>query len=78
MRRWDSKRPPGLWNRGQILADLGIRKMKLMTNNPRKIIGLEGYGLTVVDRVPLAVPANEINLRYLRTKCAKLGHMLEV
>ena len=62
----------------QILADLGIRKMKLMTNNPRKIIGLEGYGLTVVDRVPLAVPANEINLRYLRTKCAKLGHMLEV
>jgi len=62
----------------QILADLGVRKMRLMTNNPRKIIGLEGYGLTVVERVPLEVEANPENLRYLRTKCAKLGHLLKV
>jgi len=62
----------------QILADLGVQKMRLLTNNPKKIIGLEGYGLTVVERVPLTVCPNPVNLRYLKTKCAKLGHLLDV
>ena len=62
----------------QMLADIGVRKMRLMTNNPRKIIGLEGYGLKVVQRVPLEIGANPENLKYLRTKCAKLGHLLKV
>ncbi len=61
----------------QILADLGIRKMRLMTNNPRKIIGLEGYGLTVVERTPIQIEPNPVNVKYLKTKCAKLGHLLE-
>ncbi|UVI32343.1 bifunctional 3,4-dihydroxy-2-butanone-4-phosphate synthase/GTP cyclohydrolase II [Paenibacillus spongiae] len=61
----------------QILKDLGVRKMKLMTNNPRKIRGLEGYGIEVVERVPIQMEANESNTNYLRTKKAKLGHMLE-
>lgn len=61
----------------QILADLGIEKIRLLTNNPRKIIGLEGYGLQVVERVPLEMKKNETNARYLRTKKEKLGHLLE-
>jgi 3,4-dihydroxy 2-butanone 4-phosphate synthase/GTP cyclohydrolase II len=60
----------------QILADLGIRKMRLMTNNPRKIIGLEGYGLEVVERVSLQVPTRKENEKYLKTKKTKLGHLL--
>ncbi|WP_010273950.1 bifunctional 3,4-dihydroxy-2-butanone-4-phosphate synthase/GTP cyclohydrolase II [Paenibacillus senegalensis] len=60
----------------QILRDLGVRKMRLLTNNPRKIKGLEGYGLEVVERVPIQMPENESNSRYLRTKKAKLGHLL--
>lgn len=60
----------------QILRDLGITKMKLLTNNPRKIAGLNGYGLEVVDRVPLQLPLNKENERYLKTKHDKLGHML--
>lgn len=60
----------------QILKDLGIEKMKLLTNNPRKIAGLEGYGLTIVDRVPIEMPAREENEHYLRTKYEKLGHYL--
>ncbi len=62
----------------QILYDLGVRRMLLMTNNPRKRVGLEGYGLSVVDIVPLIAPANEHNERYLRAKSEKLGHDLEV
>jgi 3,4-dihydroxy 2-butanone 4-phosphate synthase / GTP cyclohydrolase II len=62
----------------QILRDLGVRKMRLMTNNPKKIIGLEGYGLKVVERMPLEVPPNRENLQYLKTKCLKMGHMLEM
>jgi len=62
----------------QILKDLGVRKMRLLTNNPRKIKGLEGYGLEVVERVPLQMEANEDNARYLQTKQAKLGHMLNL
>jgi 3,4-dihydroxy 2-butanone 4-phosphate synthase/GTP cyclohydrolase II len=60
----------------QILVDLGVSKMRLMTNNPKKIVGLEGYGLEVVERVPLEGPLCETNVNYLRTKKEKLGHLL--
>lgn len=60
----------------QILKDLGVRKMRLLTNNPRKIRGLEGYGIEVVERVPLQMEENEDNTKYLHTKQSKLGHML--
>lgn len=62
----------------QILAALGVRKMKLMTNNPKKIIGLEGYGLEVTDRVPLEIEPRAENMRYLLTKCQKLGHLMKM
>ncbi|MDI6854922.1 MAG: bifunctional 3,4-dihydroxy-2-butanone-4-phosphate synthase/GTP cyclohydrolase II [Deltaproteobacteria bacterium] len=62
----------------QILRDLGIRKMRLMTNNPKKIIGLEGYGLKVVERVHLEIPPNRVNRNYLKTKCLKMGHILKL
>jgi len=61
----------------QILADLGLTKIRLLTNNPRKIVGLEAYGLEVVERVPIEVPPNPNNVKYLATKRAKLGHLLE-
>jgi 3,4-dihydroxy 2-butanone 4-phosphate synthase/GTP cyclohydrolase II len=61
----------------QILADLGVRKMRLMTNNPKKIIGLEGYGLEVVEQVPIVIEPNHTNIRYLRTKKEKMGHLLD-
>ncbi|WP_308639091.1 bifunctional 3,4-dihydroxy-2-butanone-4-phosphate synthase/GTP cyclohydrolase II [Paenibacillus silvisoli] len=61
----------------QILKDLGIRKMRLLTNNPRKIRGLEGYGIEVVERVPIQMDANEDNNNYLLTKKSKLGHLLK-
>jgi 3,4-dihydroxy 2-butanone 4-phosphate synthase/GTP cyclohydrolase II len=60
----------------QILVDLGVRKFRLLTNNPRKIVGLEGYGLQFVERVPIEVPATEHNRKYLSTKRDKLGHLL--
>jgi len=60
----------------QILYDLGVRKIRLLTNNPKKIYGLEGFGLEVVERVPINIPANKHNERYLRTKKNKLGHLL--
>jgi 3,4-dihydroxy 2-butanone 4-phosphate synthase/GTP cyclohydrolase II len=60
----------------QILVDLGVKQIKLLTNNPRKIVGIEGYGLTVAERVPLAVPHNAVNQNYLKTKKEKLGHIL--
>jgi 3,4-dihydroxy 2-butanone 4-phosphate synthase/GTP cyclohydrolase II len=59
----------------QIICDLGIKKMRLMTNNPRKVVGLEGYGLEVVERVPLEINPNDINKSYLETKKNKLGHL---
>ncbi len=62
----------------QIIRDLGIRKMRLMTNNPKKIIGLEGYGLIVSERVPMEVQPKGSNVRYLKTKQKKLGHFLNV
>ncbi|WP_235680375.1 bifunctional 3,4-dihydroxy-2-butanone-4-phosphate synthase/GTP cyclohydrolase II [Paenibacillus albicereus] len=61
----------------QILRDLGVRRMRLMTNNPRKIRGLEGYGLSVAERVPIQMERNESNTNYLNTKKTKLGHLLE-
>jgi 3,4-dihydroxy 2-butanone 4-phosphate synthase/GTP cyclohydrolase II len=60
----------------QILVDLGLNKIRLMTNNPRKIVGLEGYGLDVVERVPIVISATEHNEHYLNTKKEKLGHLL--
>jgi len=60
----------------QILLDLGVRKIRLLTNNPKKIIGLKGYGLEIVERVPIEMPANENNERYLKTKRDKLGHII--
>lgn len=61
----------------QILLDLGVRQIRLLTNNPRKVVGLEGYDLRIVERVPLQVEANESNRRYLQTKREKLGHLLD-
>ena len=62
----------------QILRDLGVRTMRLLTNNPRKFVGLEGYGLSVVESVPLEiVPATDFTRRYLKTKKDKLGHTLK-
>ncbi|SIE14610.1 bifunctional 3,4-dihydroxy-2-butanone 4-phosphate synthase/GTP cyclohydrolase II protein [Mycobacteroides abscessus subsp. abscessus] len=60
----------------QILRDLGVRKMRLLTNNPRKIAGLEGYGLEVSERVQLQLPSKKDNENYMKTKKTKLGHML--
>lgn len=60
----------------QILVDLGVKKMRLMTNNPKKIVGLEGYGLNVVARVPMESKPHEKNIKYLKTKKNKLGHIL--
>jgi len=70
--------PPDLRDYGtgaQILADLGIKKIRLLTNNPRKVVGLEGYGLEIVERVAIRPDPNEHNARYLKTKKKKLGHL---
>lgn len=72
--------PPDLRDYGigaQILKDIGVRKMKIMTNNPRKIVGLEGYGLTVEGRVPIEIQSQDHNHNYLLTKKIKMGHILE-
>jgi 3,4-dihydroxy 2-butanone 4-phosphate synthase/GTP cyclohydrolase II len=61
----------------QILLDLGVRQIRLLTNNPKKVVGVEGYGLRIVERVPIQVPATQNNLRYLLTKKEKLGHLLD-
>ena len=71
--------PPDLRDYGigaQILVDLGVRKIKLMTNNPRKVVGLDAFGLELVERVPIEVQPNDHNRRYLETKRDKLGHIL--
>jgi len=62
----------------QILADLGVHKMRLMTNNPKKMVGLEGYGLSIVEQVPIEVEANEFNKCYLECKKIKMGHLLSL
>ena len=61
----------------QILADLGVQRIRVLTNNPRKYYGLSGYGLEVVDQVPLVVPPTAHNRRYLEAKRTKLGHLLD-
>ena len=61
----------------QILRDIGVRTMRLLTNNPRKFIGLEGYGLAVAESLPLEIASNEFTKRYLKTKKEKLGHTLK-
>jgi 3,4-dihydroxy 2-butanone 4-phosphate synthase/GTP cyclohydrolase II len=71
--------PPDMRNYGigaQILKDLGLTKIRLLTNNPAKIIGLEGYGLQITERVPLSAGSNPVNERYLDTKKSKMGHLL--
>jgi len=60
----------------QILKDLGLRKIRLMTNNPKKIVGLHGYGLEIVERVPLEIHPNDVNEKYLKTKRDKMGHFI--
>jgi 3,4-dihydroxy 2-butanone 4-phosphate synthase/GTP cyclohydrolase II len=62
----------------QILVDLGVRKMRLMTNNPKKIVGLEGYGIEITKRIPLEMHPNESNIRYMQTKQKKMGHLLKI
>lgn len=62
----------------QILADLGVRKIRLLTNNPKKVKGLEGYGLSIVERVPIETVPRDTNIEYLRTKKKKMGHLLSV
>ncbi|HTZ38546.1 MAG TPA: bifunctional 3,4-dihydroxy-2-butanone-4-phosphate synthase/GTP cyclohydrolase II [Syntrophales bacterium] len=62
----------------QILVDLGVKKIRMLTNNPKKVVGLEGYGMTIVERLPIEIKPNEVNLRYLRTKKEKMGHLLKV
>jgi 3,4-dihydroxy 2-butanone 4-phosphate synthase/GTP cyclohydrolase II len=61
----------------QILASLGVKNIRLMTNNPKKIVGLEGYGLHIVERVPIEIQPNHSNKSYLTTKKDKLGHLLK-
>jgi len=62
----------------QILAELGLHRIRLLTNNPKKVVGLEGYGLEVVETVPIITPPHEYNRQYLETKQEKLGHLLEI
>ena len=62
----------------QILVDLGVRKMRLLTNNPKKVVGLGSFGLDIVERVPIITRSTEHNRRYLETKQARLGHMLNI
>jgi 3,4-dihydroxy 2-butanone 4-phosphate synthase/GTP cyclohydrolase II len=73
--------PPDIRNYGigaQILVDLGVRKMRLLTNNPKKMVGLDGYGLRIVEQVPIEVPPNEYNKCYLECKKLKMGHLINV
>jgi len=62
----------------QILSDLGVHKMRLLTNNPKKIVGLEGYGIEITKRVPIEICPNENNIKYMKTKQKKMGHLLNI
>ncbi len=61
----------------QILEDLGVRKIRLMTNNPKKIVGLQGYGIEIIERVPIEIKANDLNRGYLKVKREKMGHLID-
>lgn len=65
-------------NGAQILSDLGVRKIRLLTNNPKKVVGLEGHGIRIVEQVPIQMPPRPENEQYLRTKKTKLGHLLDI
>ena len=60
----------------QILCDLGVRRIRLLTNNPKKVVGLEGYGLEITEQLPIKLPSNPHNARYLETKRERMGHRL--
>jgi 3,4-dihydroxy 2-butanone 4-phosphate synthase/GTP cyclohydrolase II len=60
----------------QILVDLGVRRIRLLTNNPKKVVGLDGYGLEIVEQLPIKIPPNEHNKKYLDTKRDKMGHKI--
>jgi len=62
----------------QILVDLGVHKMRLLTNNPKKIVGLEGYDIEITERVPIEIDPNEKNMHYMETKKKKMGHLLKI
>ncbi len=62
----------------QILVDLGVKKMRLITNNPKKIVGLQGYGVKIIERVPIEIKPSENNVRYLTTKKERMGHLLDI
>jgi 3,4-dihydroxy 2-butanone 4-phosphate synthase/GTP cyclohydrolase II len=62
----------------QILVDLGVHKMRLLTNNPKKVVGLEGYGIEITKRVPIEICPNESNIKYMKTKQKKMGHLLKI
>jgi 3,4-dihydroxy 2-butanone 4-phosphate synthase/GTP cyclohydrolase II len=62
----------------QMLRDIGVRKMRLLTNNPKKMVGLEGYGLSIIEQIPIEVEANEYNRCYLECKKLKMGHILQL
>jgi len=62
----------------QILADLGLKRLRVLTNNPKKIVGLEGYGLEIVDRVPITVQPTKKNFDYIKTKVEKMGHLINL
>ena len=70
----DGSAPYGIG--GQVLSDLGVKTMRLLTNNPRKFVGLQGYGLAVSEAVPLEIPASDSTRKYLKTKKDKMGHTL--
>ena len=62
----------------QILADLGVRRIRLLTNNPKKVVGLDGYGLEIVEQLPIKIAPNKHNQKYLSTKRKKMGHKIEL
>ena len=72
---WDLKQTNGIVG-ASILRDLGVRKMRLMTNNPIKRIGLEGYGLEIIENIPIEITPNKYNMFYMKTKKERMGHTL--
>jgi 3,4-dihydroxy 2-butanone 4-phosphate synthase/GTP cyclohydrolase II len=62
----------------QILVDLGVKKMRLLTNNPKKVVGLDGYGLSIVEQIKIEIEPNEYNRCYLECKKLKMGHLLNI